>query len=220
MIDLHQRRRELEAEIEATERAQAEAMLDGGRPQKLQGDLTRAKNELHALTRAEGIQADRNRELAEHQRLARKAMLQSELAALEIEYYDVIERIEMNLRNVVDGLNQAFDLAKRMEKTAHLITGSTTPTALGSELPKRLARRLAALMGAVKGHSIRLGHLHWTNTGLHRAEDDWRVKEQKAIQSQLAPIIAGALPKPREKLLQIEHQKEPTINVTSGKNAA
>jgi len=211
--DLAQVRTEAETELEELRRERAIATLDGTTFSR-QDRIRALENRLAALDGAEGVQADRDRDAAETRRLARLAELRSELAAQTGEYFEAVDQAEMAARNLVDALGKALDASARMGKTAHAITDTAIPMGIAvTEVARRLAGRLGGLMSSIRPRSNavtsqRFAHIVWGMTGLYQPADVWLDKEHRAIDAQIAPIIAGALPRPKERLLQIPHRKD------------
>jgi len=215
MMDISARRSELETELAALERARGEALLDGGKHTKPNGEISRVRAELEALTQAEGIQSDRQRDEAERQRLARLAQLRSELAALEQERLGAVERAEMSCRNLIDATNAMMDIAEREAAVCHRINDDgPVPTPLSRHsIVSRISARMASVFAKLKGAPHRFGSMNWHYTGAPNHHHSWVEAEAHALKNHLDPLIAGAMPAPRDKLLQIEHQKEDTIHV-------
>jgi len=217
MMDISARRTELEGELAALERARGEALLDGGKHTKPNGEISRVRAELEALNIAEGIQGDRARDEAERQRLARLAQLQSELAALEAERLGAVERAEMSCRNLIDAVNQMLAITEKEAAVCHRINDDgPVPTPLSRHsIVSRISSRMASCFAKLKGAPHRFGSMNWHFTGAPNHHHSWVEAEARALKNHLEPLIQGAMPAPREKLLQIEHQKEDTIDVNS-----
>lgn len=219
-MDIAARRTELEGQLHGLEQARGTALLDGGKHAAANKAIENIKAELETLTIAEGIAVDRQRTDAEKLRLTKLAAMRSELAALEEERLQAVERAEMAARNMVDALNAFMDINGKMAAIAHRVAGDA-PIPIPLQRTNAIGRmsvRLASILATLKGCPHRFGSVSWIHTGMIRAENSWTEAEASALKAHLAPLIQGAMPTPREKLLQIEHQKEEVIDVRSGSN--
>lgn len=221
-LDIATRRAELEGQLHGLEQARGTALLDGGKHAAANKAIENIKAELESLIIAEGISADRQRGDSEKQRLARLAAMRSELAALEQERLQAVERAEMAARNMVDALNSFMDITGKMAAISHRINNDgPVPISLQRNTAVgRMSTRLASILATLKGCPHRFGNVSWLHTGMIHPQDSWAEREMAALKSHLEPLIQGAIPAPRETLLQIEHQKEDTIHVNGSSDNA
>jgi hypothetical protein len=215
MTHLAQRRSEIETEIEGLKRERGEGKLDGRPVDGESAAILRLQIELDSLTEAEGVQADRQRDAAEAARLARVAELRSELAGLWERRLEVISMKEMCCRNAADLGNEELAINKQMLKLAHLISGGPAPTPMApSETEMRASCRMAGVFSQLKGQSYqKFGQFAWLSIGLYRPTDEWVEKEKRLLGPHLEPLIAGAVPKVKERVLMIT--KEIPANVVN-----
>lgn len=214
MVDLSARRAEAQAELERIEIEQASALLDGGRPQKGQGDATRLRNEIGVIDRAEGIATERERHAAEQARLAGVAAEKQALAEDYAIYLETVEAIQDHERRLVARLGMALTMSERIARRIRRITDGRVPSGASPlEVERRLARYLDSVMSSVPGRRHRLGHLSWRAAGLDKAADDQRLKEERVMAGALGNLIDGITPRPKTDALQIEDKTNDRIKL-------
>lgn len=205
MTNLGQRRAEAEAEVQHLKAKRGALMLDGRDAGTETARINRLEIELDALTEAEGALAERQRAEAEAKRLARLGELRSELAGLEEQRLEAIEMAELSARNLVDAINKALAANKVMAKLAHQISGTAAPMPMHQpDFVSRLSGRISGLLASIKGHGFRFGGFTWFSQGLYPASQNWAEREVACLKAHIEPLIAGAKPRPKEQLLQIE----------------
>jgi hypothetical protein len=120
----------------------------------------------------------------------------------------------MACRNLVDALNAMMDITAREAAVCHLVADGPVPTPLSHHsMISRISTRIASVFSRLKGCSHRFGGVQWHYTGMPHHQQSWTEAEAAALRNHVEPLIQGAMPAPREKLLQIEHKKEDIIDV-------
>lgn len=192
MVDIHERREQVEAQLAELRRLQAEAFIDGGKPNAKQGDISRLQNELAMLSQAEGVQSERARAEAERQRQQRLANIRVKIAVNEKRRLEAVERAEAATRALLAALEDARVAAKGIEKMAPHVVPKVLHSGLSYiEFERRMSRRIVAVLQQFSPKSKRIGHLTMLYTGYDKPDANWRAIEEKQTDNEFRAIFGG-----------------------------
>lgn len=189
MIDLSERKRDLESQTEVLRRQHGAAVLDG-----VQFDVTpllAAESEMEAISVAEGEMARRHRAETATAEAMRIAGVREKLGVTETHRLEAVERAERAARDLAGALSEARHYGKEATRMLRSLGVHPSMELDHYEQETRLSMRLSATMRSLTGLSGRFGNLHFSTKGDRRFDAGWREAEQAVALPNIQKAMKG-----------------------------
>jgi hypothetical protein len=186
-VELHERRRSLEAAIITARESAGAAVLAGKRPDF--DKIDRLQHELLGVLEAETLQVKQRHQEIDAERQAELDTLRKQLAALQQSRLADVKEAEAHTRGLAAALSRAFGAHTSMLGVMKSMGAPVPPVMMPTDFVSRMAGRLSAVMTTVEGHRHRLGSLSWPHSR-YAATDSWGDGESKLTDKHLK--LSGA----------------------------
>lgn len=178
-------RQEIEQDLLDARRRRGLAKIEGRKFDS--NEIAALETQLDELADADSAAAQRDREIAEADRLKNRAIFLAELDAERASYLEDLTQAEESLRDYAGATKRALAASERMARLTHRITGAPVPTPLmPSDVSNRIGGFAAAVLRDVIG--MRLGPLEFPATPYSKPKENFRDRERALLERHLNTI--------------------------------